>query len=83
MKRDRVQLNVQLSDRRYSEQLEIVAENAGMTKREIIEDLLEGLFERVRARSPELLDKHNSLSKMDRLLAYQRVHATQEEPSTV
>jgi len=73
--RKRLQLNIELADSNIFDQLSQVADNVGISKRDIVEELIIDFLGQVKRQSPLLLVDNESdpVDRIEALLAYKRI----------
>jgi hypothetical protein len=73
--RKRLQLNIELADSIIFDQLSQVADNVGISKRDIVEELIIDFLGQVKRQSPLLLVDNESdpVDRIEALLAYKRI----------
>lgn len=80
-KKNRQQLNIELADPNIFEQLSQVADNVGISKRDIVEELIIDFLGQVKRQSPLLLvgNESDPVDRIEALLAYKKI----KEPSSI
>jgi|TARA_B110000438_G_C15732834_1_gene614965 hypothetical protein len=72
-KKSRQQLNIELADAHVFDRLSQVSDNLGISKRDIVEELIMDFLERVKKESPLLLvESDDPVDRIEALMAYRK-----------